>query len=87
MVLLGILSTSGLSQDNPLLINYTLSPVQNQGHIEFLTGGIGSDESKAILQEGGKWPLMLELARASMPRAEYLSDVHITIKDAQALLC
>lgn len=85
LVLLGILSTSGLSQNTPLSINYTLPPLQNQGGIEFLTGGIGSDESQAILQEGGKWPLMLELARASAPRAEYLSDVHITIKDASGL--
>ncbi len=56
--------------------------MQNQGQIEFLTGGIGLDESQAVLQEGRKWPLMLELANAGTPRAGYISDIQIIIRYA-----
>ncbi|SDY12230.1 carboxypeptidase-like regulatory domain-containing protein [Nitrosomonas sp. Nm33] len=82
MILLGIINTSVFSQMEPSSTDSSLPPVQNQGQIEFLTGGIGLDESQAILQEGGKWPLMLELAKAGTPRAAYISDVQIIIKDA-----
>lgn len=58
-----------------------LPPVQSQGQAEFLTGGIGKDESDAILHEGRSWPLMLELAQVDTPRAAYISDVQVTIKD------
>lgn len=81
MILLGMINTSVFSQEESATINFSLPPVQSQGQIEFLTGGIGLDESRAILLEGGKWPLMLELAKASTPRAAYISNVQIIIKD------
>jgi hypothetical protein len=63
----------------------SLPPLQSQGQTEFLAGGIGSDESEAIRKEGRSWPLMLEFAQGDAPgaagRAEYVSDVKITIKD------
>lgn len=61
--------------------NPSLPAVQTQGETEFLTGGIGKDESEAILQEGKAWPVMLELAQAADPRAQFISDVQITVKD------
>lgn len=82
IVLLAIINTPVYSQIEPSSMNSPLPPVQNQGQIEFLTGGIGLNESQAILQEGGKWPLMLELAKVGVSRAEYISDVQIIIKDA-----
>jgi hypothetical protein len=81
MILLSMINTSVFSQEELTSINFSLPPIQSQGQIEFLTGGIGLDESQAILQEGGKWPLMLELAKASTPGAAYISDVQISIKD------
>jgi len=59
----------------------TLPSVQSQGQTEFITGGIGKDESDAILRAAKSWPLTLELAQAAAPRAEYISDVQITIKN------
>lgn len=82
MIFLGIINTSVFSQEGSSSIDSSLPPVQSQGQIEFITGGIGHDESQAILQEGKKWPLMLELAKAGTPRAVYISDVQISIKDA-----
>jgi hypothetical protein len=65
--------------------NPSLPPLQTQGQTEFLTGGIGSDESEAIRKEGRSWPLMLEFAQGDASgaagRAEYISDVKIVIKD------
>jgi hypothetical protein len=59
----------------------SLPPVQSQGQTDFMTGGIGLDESEAIKKEGSSWPLMLELAQSGKAHAEYLSDVQITIRD------
>ncbi|SEO55746.1 hypothetical protein [Nitrosovibrio sp. Nv6] len=81
LTLTGIFSTSGFAQDGSSPVNPSLPAVQSQGPIEFLTGGIGKDESEAILKEGNSWPLMLELAQAATPGAQYISDVQITIKD------
>ena len=86
MILLAIINTPVFSQINPSSMNSPLPPVQSQGQIEFLTGGIGQDESQAILQEGKKWPLMLELAKGGTSRAVYISDVQVIIKDASGII-
>ena len=59
----------------------SLPPTQSQGQTEFVTGGVGRDESEAMKKEGRAWPLMLEFAQTSGGRAEYISDVQVTIKD------
>lgn len=59
----------------------SLPPVQSQGQTEFLTGGVGKDESDAIQQVAKSWPLTLELSQAEAPRAEYISDVQVRIKN------
>ena len=63
----------------------SLPPLQTQGQTEYLTGGIGLDESEAIKKEGRSWPLMLEFVQSgavdAAGRAEYISDVKIVIKD------
>lgn len=81
VVLAGIFSTgfstSSLAQEEAA----PLPQVQSQGQTEFITGGVGKDESDAIAQAAGAWPLMLELSQSAAPRAEFISDVQITIKD------
>jgi hypothetical protein len=72
-----VFSTSGVAQEETA----SLPPVQSQGQAEFLTGGVGKDESDAISRAAGAWPLVLELSQSLPPRAEYISDVQITIKD------
>ena len=72
-----VFSTSSLAQEE----FQSLPQVQSQGQAEFLTGGVGKDESDAILQAANSWPLTLELSQSATPRAEYISDVQITIKD------
>jgi hypothetical protein len=65
----------------PSAIAASLPPVRSQGQTEFVTGGIGLDESEAIKKEGRSWPLKLEFAQAGTPRPEYIGDVKIAIKD------
>lgn len=82
-VLGGIISGPGFAQagSGPSSTPATLPPVQSQGQTEYLTGGIGTDESEAIAQEARAWPLVLELAQNGPTRAAYISDVSVTIKD------
>lgn len=80
VVLATIFSTLSFAEENP-----SLPPVKTQGQTQFLSGGIGRDESDAILQARISWPLTLELTQltqAASPTAEYISDVQIIIKDA-----
>ncbi|MDQ3185410.1 MAG: carboxypeptidase-like regulatory domain-containing protein [Pseudomonadota bacterium] len=71
-----VFSTLSLAEVNP-----SLPTVKSQGQTQFISGGIGKDESEAILHARSSWSLMLELTQATGPRAEYISDVQITIKD------
>jgi hypothetical protein len=54
---------------------------KNQGTVTYLTGGVGADESAAIKRAESEFPLSLEFVQAARPKAEYLADVHVTIKD------
>jgi hypothetical protein len=77
-----ILSNLAYAQENPLG-NPSLPPTKMYSQTEFISGGIGKDESDAILQAGKAWPLTLELAQAAQPRAAYISDVQVRIADAK----
>ncbi|PTR16177.1 hypothetical protein C8R31_102191 [Nitrosospira sp. Nsp2] len=86
LILAGAVVTPGFAEaDEPAAgspaASPSLPPVQSQGQTEFMTGGIGLDESEAIKKEGSSWPLMLEFAQADTPRPEYISDAKVTIKD------
>ena len=65
VVLAGIFSatfsTLSLAQEETT----SLPQVQSQGQTEFVTGGVGKNESDAIAQAAGAWPLMLELSQSA----------------------
>jgi hypothetical protein len=86
LLLPGVVVTSSFAQEAVSIsgspaANQALPPVQSQGQTEFVTGGIGRDESEVMKKEGRTWPLLLELTQTSASRPEYISDVQITIKD------
>jgi len=58
-----------------------LPPEQVQGSVSYLSGGIGLDESNAIKQAASQYSLELEFVRKATPKAEYLSNIKVTIKD------
>lgn len=59
-----------------------LPPTQHGGGIDYVTGGIGSDESTAIRQASRSWPLTLEFAVQDGQRAGYAADVAVELRDA-----
>jgi hypothetical protein len=81
VVLVSSFPTLSSAQDSGQDGASRLPPVQSQGQTEFITGGVGKDESDAIQQVAKSWPLTLELAEASPSRPQYISDVQIRIKN------
>lgn len=79
VILATIFSTLSFAEENP-----SLPPIKTQGQTQFVSGGIGKDESEAMLQARSSWPLTLELTQSTQAAgstAEYISDVQIIIKD------
>mgnify|MGYP000992334735 CR=1 FL=1 len=63
-----------------------LPEVRMSDGIEFLTGGIGSDESAAIKKVQEKWPLTLLFAISSGGHAIYAADVAARITNLDGKL-
>ncbi|BBO60205.1 carboxypeptidase-like regulatory domain-containing protein [Mycoavidus sp. B2-EB] len=51
---------------------------QSQGKVIFISGGVGPNESKAILNVVKRWPLLLSF---SSPNRDYLTGVRVYITD------
>ena len=60
-----------------------LPPVHKTGSIEYLSGGIGLGESKAIESASRQWPLTLEFATRDRQRADFMADVKVRVRDAR----
>ncbi len=56
---------------------------KTQGSVRYLTGGVGSDEAKAVQKEIPRYPLALEFLGKTRPRNEFLAGVAVTIKDRE----
>lgn len=61
----------------------TLPPAQHQGSIEYISGGIGLDESTAFKAAMSQYPLALTFAStgAGSDTAAYVSEVQVVIRD------
>ncbi|MBO9357517.1 carboxypeptidase regulatory-like domain-containing protein [Bordetella petrii] len=57
-----------------------LPAMQQQGQVEYLTGGFGREEARAMRDASSRFPLALIFATA---QGKYLANVRVTIKDAQ----
>ncbi len=57
-----------------------LPAAAQQGDVQFLSGGVGQDESKAIKKAAAHWPLSLEFIGGDK---NFVSDVAVTISDAK----
>ena len=82
-ILVSMLSAVGIAVAATAMSASTsaLPPEQVQGSVSYLSGGIGLDESNAIKQAASRYPLELEFVRKATPKAEYLSNIKVTIKD------
>jgi len=54
---------------------------RTQGSVTYVSGGIGKDESTALKQAASRYSLSIEMASTASPRAQYVSDVKIDIRD------
>jgi hypothetical protein len=54
--------------------------------IEYISGGIGSEESDAMLALGKKWPLTLEFSQDHPQRPLWVADVTVKILDQKKKL-
>jgi hypothetical protein len=76
-------TTGGTTTDNGSAGNANVEgmpQIQHQGDVAFVSGGVGSDESKALQGAERHWPLAL---RFTGPGSDFLADVHVQIVDAQ----
>lgn len=60
-----------------------LPPVNHSGAVEYLSGGIGHEESSAIEHASKNWPLTLEFAVKDKKHAEFTADVKVVVRDAK----
>ncbi|WP_028081265.1 carboxypeptidase-like regulatory domain-containing protein [Solimonas soli] len=58
-----------------------LPPLQTQGEVSYLSGGIGSDEVEAIKAARDRFALSVSLSARSDGRDVYLAEVPLTIRD------
>lgn len=59
-----------------------LPPMHKAGATEYLSGGIGKDESQAIKKAGAHWPLMLEFGQKDQHKVAFTADVDVNVRDA-----
>lgn len=51
--------------------------------ISYVSGGVGAEESQAILDEAKQWPLLLELSQLEKGRGVWIFGAMIQIQNAQ----
>jgi hypothetical protein len=59
-----------------------LPPTQHMGGVEYVSGGIGLDESTAFKEAMSQYPLAMTFASQGNGVAAYVSDVQVVIRDA-----
>jgi len=74
---LSLLAGASLAQAAP-----ALPAVHTRDGVQYLSGGIGEGEARAIEKASSQWPLMLEFAEHHKPRDEFVADVHAIVRDA-----
>lgn len=60
-----------------------LPAIHKSAGVEYLTGGVGRDESQAIKAVAAHWPLTLEFGVKSGSGADFAADVRVTVRDAK----
>jgi len=59
----------------------SLPPEQVSGTVAWISGGITMEEASAFKAAAPRYSLVLEFGLAATPRAEYLSNVEVSIAD------
>jgi hypothetical protein len=63
-----------------------IPPTQYSQSISYITGGVGEEESSAILAEAKQWPLLLELSQLENGRGIWIFGSQIKILNAKNVI-
>jgi len=58
-------------------------PILLSNGIEYMSGGIGSDEAELMRTVEARWPAVFEFAVKDGRKADFAADVTLTVRDAQ----
>lgn len=72
---------AGLGATSLALAQAPMPQQRTQGSVAYLNGGIGDEEVQYIRQSMKDYSMALGFARAASPKAEYVADAAVTIKD------
>ena len=56
-------------------------PIHMTHGIEYMSGGIGSDEAQLMETVSPRWPATLEFAVKDSKGADFAANVHVTVRD------
>jgi hypothetical protein len=62
----------------------TLPDIRSINGVDYLSGGIGIDESRAIHAAASRWPLQITMAEISNGRAVWIGAADVRIRDARS---
>ena len=60
-----------------------IPPTQYSQNIAYITGGVGQEETIAILAEAKQWPLLLELSQLADGRGVWIFGANVKISNTQ----
>ncbi|TAL91415.1 MAG: carboxypeptidase regulatory-like domain-containing protein [Candidimonas sp.] len=60
-----------------------LPPLQHQGSTDYVSGGVGLDESTAFKAAMAQFPLALTFASNRDGHSDYVADVQVVVRDSQ----
>ena len=60
-----------------------IPPTQHSEGISYISGGVGEEETQAILAEAKQWPLLLELSQIENGRGVWIFGAQIKIIDSK----
>jgi hypothetical protein len=72
-VLLGALSSAQAAVNPPIYMSHG---------VEYMSGGIGSDEAQLMETVSPRWPATFEFAVKDSKGADFAANVHVTVRDA-----
>ncbi|ANJ00201.1 hypothetical protein A8O14_08985 [Polynucleobacter wuianus] len=58
-------------------------PTQHSGGISYISGGVGEEETTAILAEAKLWPVLLELSQIENGRGVWIFGANIKVVDSK----
>ena len=75
-LLLGAFSTAQATVNPPIYMTHG---------VEYMSGGIGSDEAQLMETVSPRWPATFEFAVKDHKGADFAADVHITVRDSSGV--